>query len=329
VPISRIVWRALPPLLVVALALLYVVPYLALRYEIPGELLGALLPAFLLEAALYVLFCTEAFRSRVLSRRSGAQIAGLCLTTAPVSYLLYTVPLWLFSFESLAYLMVMAAVASFWHVFLPRSGVADLGYLLLMACPVLFKLFEPIYPDPAERVPMHILGLLMWYRIGIVAVLCIRRMEGIGFGLVPKAREWRIGLLHYMLFLPAGYVVAQQLQFIRPDFQFSPALIGRALLTFAGALLVLAAAEEFFFRGLLQQMLSRTARNRWLGLVLCSVIFGAAHLAFRDAFPNWRMALLATLAGLFYGHAYQRAGSVRAAMVTHALVVATWRVFLS
>jgi membrane protease YdiL (CAAX protease family) len=169
----------------------------------------------------------------------------------------------------------------------------------------------------------------MWYRIGIVAVLCIRRMEGIGFGLVPRAHEWRVGLVHYLLFLPAGYILAERLDFIRPDFQVSATLMGRALLTFAGALLVLAAAEEFFFRGLLQQMLTRVTRSRWFGLILCSVVFGAAHLAFQDKFPNWRMALLATCAGLFYGHAYQQAGSIRAAMVTHALVVATWRVFLS
>ena len=42
------------------------------------------------------------------------------------------------------------------------------------------------------------------------------------------------------------------------------------------------------------------------------------------------MALIAGIAGCFYGRAFQRAGSIRAGMVTHALVVTVWRtVFLS
>jgi uncharacterized protein len=45
-------------------------------------------------------------------------------------------------------------------------------------------------------------------------------------------------------------------------------------------------------------------------------------------FPNWKFVLLATCAGLFYGRAYIQARSIRAAMVTHALVVTVWKVFL-
>jgi hypothetical protein len=38
--------------------------------------------------------------------------------------------------------------------------------------------------------------------------------------------------------------------------------------------------------------------------------------------------VLATFAGLFYGRAFLQARSIRAAMVTHALVVTVWQVFL-
>jgi membrane protease YdiL (CAAX protease family) len=79
---------------------------------------------------------------------------------------------------------------------------------------------------------------------------------------------------------------------------------------------------------LLQQLLTRKLRKQTLGIVIASVVFGAAHLGFRE-FPNWRFALLAASAGWFYGRAYAQAGSIRAAMVTHALVVTTWRVFLA
>jgi len=56
------------------------------------------------------------------------------------------------------------------------------------------------------------------------------------------------------------------------------------------------------------------------------MIFGAAHLWFHQ-FPDWRQAVVATVLGLACGIAYIQTGSVRAPMVTHALVVATWRVF--
>jgi membrane protease YdiL (CAAX protease family) len=52
----------------------------------------------------------------------------------------------------------------------------------------------------------------------------------------------------------------------------------------------------------------------------------SVHLWFRT-FPNWRLAILAAVAGVFYGAAFNRTKSIRASMVTHALVVTTWRVF--
>ena len=40
----------------------------------------------------------------------------------------------------------------------------------------------------------------------------------------------------------------------------------------------LATAEEFFFRGLLQQVLTRISGSEWIGLLAASVIFGLAHV---------------------------------------------------
>jgi membrane protease YdiL (CAAX protease family) len=154
-------------------------------------------------------------------------------------------------------------------------------------------------------------------------------MEGIGFGFIPRAREWRVGVLNYLFFLPVGLALAVSLGFIRPALpvpDWRTAAV--AVVTFLVTMWVLAAAEEFFFRGLLQQMLTRGLGRPLLGILLASLIFGAAHLAYRD-FPNWRFALIACCAGLFYGRAYEQAKNIRAPMVTHALVVTTWRVFLS
>jgi membrane protease YdiL (CAAX protease family) len=79
--------------------------------------------------------------------------------------------------------------------------------------------------------------------------------------------------------------------------------------------------EEFLFRGLIQNLLSR-----WLGvplgLALASVVFGLSHL------PDPRYAVLATIAGVAYGWVYLRTEKVTASAVTHALVDTVWVILL-
>jgi len=64
------------------------------------------------------------------------------------------------------------------------------------------------------------------------------------------------------------------------------------------------------------------------GLIVASVLFGAAHLWFRG-FPNWKWLAIASVLGWFCGRARNQAGSIRAAMVTHALVITAWRAFFA
>lgn len=71
-------------------------------------------------------------------------------------------------------------------------------------------------------------------------------------------------------------------------------------------------AEELLFRGLLQPALIARL-GTWPGLLLTAALFGAAHLPFSPTF-----ALVATLAGLGYGIAFQRSGQLRCAMALHA-----------
>mgnify|MGYP003336495315 CR=1 FL=1 len=48
-----------------------------------------------------------------------------------------------------------------------------------------------------------------------------------------------------------------------------------------------------------------------------------------DPAPRRRFALLAAVAGVFYGMAFRTGKGIRAAMVTHALTVTTWKTFFS
>jgi hypothetical protein len=155
-------------------------------------------------------------------------------------------------------------------------------------------------------------------------------MSGINFGFLPSRKDWSIGIQQFLFFMPIAIVCGMLIGFAQPR-PASQEVWKLALLaagTFAGFLWVVGLSEEFFFRGMLQQMLARSMNSTIAGLLIASILFGLAHLPFRD-FPNWRFAILAGLAGVFYGLAYTRAGSIRAAMVTHALVVTTWRVFFA
>ena len=170
---------------------------------------------------------------------------------------------------------------------------------------------------------MDILGQVALIHVSVMAFLMVRRMEGTGFGFLPSRAEWGIGFRNFLLFLPVGIPLALALG----AFRFGNATPAwKVAATFVGILWVVALSEEFFFRGLLQQWMAKWTGSAPWALIATSVLFGMAHLGFRQ-FPNWRFALVAAVAGWFYGRAYQQARSIRAGMVTHALVVTTWRAF--
>ena len=142
----------------------------------------------------------------------------------------------------------------------------------------------------------------------------------------PDRAAWMTGLQYFALLLPVAGIVYWGLGLVR--FRPQPLNPVLALATFFGILWVVALSEEFFFRGLLQPWLGQWTGSARAGLVLASLLFGSAHLGFQHHFPNWRFATVAAIAGYFYGLAWQRARSVQASMVTHALTVTLWRVFL-
>jgi uncharacterized protein len=293
---------------------------------VPPDLALALLPAFLVELALYLFVCIGPTRERLDELRP-AVTAVLLSLAAPVSYLAYTVPTGNVSLLNVTVVVALATTASFWYLVSGRTMAADAGFLILLAAPVLVDAFDVLYPDLAPRIPMRTLGVIMWYRTALVAILVLRRMEGVGFGLIPRKREWVIGVRNFLWFMPFGLAAALGIGFVQfRDVRLEPRTFLLVAATFGGVLWVLALAEEFFFRGFIQQFLSRLLGSDTAGLLLASALFGVAHLGYRD-FPNWRFALLAAFAGLFYGRAYLQAQSIRAAMVTHALVVTIWKTF--
>ena len=289
---------------------------------------AAVLPAFLIELAFYILPGFAGVR-RSLSALPKTVLAVLLTGAAIVPYSLVTVPLGSFHVLSMLTVFAIAAVIAFWYILMKPRLAADLLFLAVVAALFLSHIFQILYPAPTHAVPLEILGRLMLVHTGVISVLCIRGLEA-GFGFVPSAREWRIGFLYTLCFLPVGALLGYLLHIARwhPVVAWSWKLPLLILGRFLGVLWVVALAEEFFVRGFLQQVLSKILKSVTVGVVITSLLFGALHLPF-GGFPNWRFATLAAVAGLFYGTAFAQSRTIRVPMVMHALVVTVWQLFFN
>ena len=283
-----------------------------------------LIAAFLLEYLFYLVPGFETVRQRLRARLTQTQLAFAMAVAAAAPYLVYSIPTGQFRWTAFAQLAVIVSVVSFWYVALRPSRVTDVLFLALLAAIVLSRCFGHIYTVPSQ-VRTDILGNLMLIRTSALALLEFRRVTGVQFGFLPSQKEWIAGVRFFFYLLPIGFPLALWLGVAHLN--FTGFLFGKTLAIFFGALWVVALSEEFFFRGLLQQWLADWTGKRHLALALASLLFGALHLPFR-LFPNWRMAAVAAVCGWFYGMAYQQTSSIRASMVTHALVVTVWRTML-
>lgn len=289
--------------------------------------MAAALPAFLLEVTLYLATMFESSRdvfARINSRRSQAVLLWI---SGLLPYLAFSFAAGTFARNAFYLLAALTAVFSFWHAVLPRRFAYDAGFLVIAAAPILMRVFPRIYiaPDPHAR--MDVLGHLAWIRIGALGLLILREWKPGAFGLWPQMSEWRSGLIWFSVFvLPIA-----ALALASGDVHFEPLrgrwwqIAGVVTGTFFGALWVVALAEELFFRGVIERAFLNVFWSPTVAILLSSLLFGAAHLWFRE-FPNWRRACAAALLGVPCGIAYWRSGGVRAPMVTHAMVVTTWRV---
>ena len=180
---------------------------------------------------------------------------------------------------------------------------------------LLYHIFP--YPPPLE----HTLSILMALSTAVAAYVLLRRLDGAGY-----AVEWRAGfgaafLINFAGFAAIAIPLGMKLHFIA----FSPSLARVRSLPVAavGILFFTAWPEELLFRGILQNCLTRSFNNKCAPLVVASVIFGFSHILHAPA-PNWKYVLLATIAGIFYGRAYMKTGSIFPGALVHALVDLAW-----
>lgn len=300
--------------LLIAAAFVY-----ARRYEVAASIAIPVVLAILIEFILYLATGFEEIRERFSP--------PLILATAVIPYLVYAIPTGQFHLLPFGILVALVAGVAYWYVVLPAVWWADLLFVVYVPAILLSKVLKDvIYILPVRHVPAHVvLGHAMLIHTAAMAILNVRKFPGIGYGFIPTKQEMWIGLRNFLFFIPFGAVIGLSLHIFKYRGQ-SPWLTP---VLFIGYFWMVALSEELAFRGVLLQTLTRVLGNRHVALILASVAFGFVHIWFPGGFPNWRMMILASVAGWFYGKSFEQGGGIRASMITHALTVTVWLVWLA
>ncbi|QJT20570.1 CPBP family intramembrane metalloprotease [Aeromonas media] len=236
-------------------------------------------------------------------QRSGLILLGVALLTA----------LWLERLSPVAALVSLAGLLLAWRtpgLSQPWRGVA-LTLLLLWAMALTLhlvpgfdnlKVLDRVQAGPAS-VPFTLFLNLDKPLIFFGLLLAWPALLGPG-----GTMRWRpLALL--ILPLAALLITAWQLGALKPD-------VGLPhwwwLFAFNN-LVFTCVAEEALFRGLIQQGVASRSKP-WLGLLVASLLFGAAHLA-----GGPLLVLFAALAGACYGLAFQLSGRLSVAILLHFL----------
>lgn len=150
----------------------------------------------------------------------------------------------------------------------------------------------------------------------------LRDLPGLGYRLTPRWSDIGTALaVTAVVAIPIGLTT----NLLTLPSTTAPRLTTIAL-EFIALCLTVAIPEELFFRGILQCGLDKHLRNPRLALLLASLLFGLMHWDNADALVERLTYVgLATVAGLFYGWAYERSGGLLAPILSHTLVDVIWR----
>jgi len=293
--------------------------------------LAALLECLALMLGVFVAFTYTAFVHRLRNwALQSLAIALLMPFALLVPYLVLALSTATFSFVALAKLLAYIAVPVL--LLLPDrvhgkegAGWRDFLAMLSLGLPVSTGWLAGIWVWPED---IYVFRPILCVCVGAYAFLVIRNLKDAGYRLIPKKSDITEGSLNFLAFAILAIPLGLALHFLHPHARHA-SLFGFAA-DFVGIYLSVAIPEEFLFRAILQNFLVKTfkgPRRAQYGLVLASIIFGLSHLHHAPV-PNWRYAMLATLAGLFYGNVYRIRNRTSASAFTHAMVDTVWHSWL-
>jgi hypothetical protein len=273
--------------------------------------------------AVQLAFAAENLGER-LARRTGSHVGVLIATIPFFAYLIYLATTGNFSWRRTA----VAAAYTLTPVLLAISAGTtkpgawqDYAAMLAIFLPLKLRLPTVLWPLGGPTVS-YVATMLLAVSVALATFLFVRQFDGVGYNIVWGRDAMFAVLLHFgllaIIVIPLGTV----LHFIR----FDPSQAHwRSLPSDAISIFLLTAwPEELLFRGLLQNSLVRTLSSENGGWFAASMMFGLAHIANNGAFPNWRYAILAAIAGMFYGRCWRKTNSIFTSAIVHALVDTTW-----
>ena len=294
-----------------------------------GPAFAATLTAFALLFLLMLLFAARGVET-TLAARFGASAGHLLGAALFLVYLIYALGTNSFTFgraaTAAALIFIPLAIAASaerkpagtWQDFVVVAGI----WVAVKPLPNRwgFSMSHWLWPFPIARLA-YIMTILLCVGVALAAFVLLRHIDGIGYS-IGWARNWGFFVLaSFFAFACIAIPLGTGMRFIQFEPQWGE--LKSLLLTGLGILFFTAWPEEFLFRGLLQNLLSRASKSDIAGWWTASVLFGFSHIT-NLGFPNWRYVVLASIAGIFYGWTWRRTGSIFASALVHAAVDTTW-----
>ncbi len=323
--LSLVRWKSFLPIVIFAL-LLGAFWGEVQRRDLQSQVGGHVFSAFLCFA---ILFAGEWFFGfglgdlvrRMLSGESGrARVLRIILPALfVVPYLVFAIPRGALDVRYVAGMALLPVACAALLEFSSRTHRLlwqDLVVLLALAVTLEVRLFSGAWPYNG----LGSLPKLYLADVALYLYLVVRRIEGIGYSLVPTWNTLVTGLREWAFFLPIALGLGFALHFI----SFIPRhpSIGHVVLALVVVFFLTAVPEEIFFRGILQNLLEGRYGQR-AALIIASILFGLSHFHKGAAF-NWRYVILAAIAGVFYGRAWRSRRRLLGSATTHTLVDVVW-----
>jgi uncharacterized protein len=287
-----------------------------------------IIPALLLCVILALLSpaLQEILRRYVRASRSRVFAAPLALSA------MFCVLLWSYGVRSAApvALIVAYTFAPTLLIYAQRAKpvrAADFGAILMLWLPLEFA-------AGAHLIPKSLQGFFHTVAYGIAILLALwlflifRDLPGMKFNLPLRRQDWTAPLVGYAIVAPILIPIGLWLSFIQPFHIPARFTAGLVPSTFLVILAATAFPEEILFRALIQNSIMQKLGFTNRSLLLAAVIFGCAHLNNGPGpLPNWRYAIMATIAGFAYGKVFQKSSSVFSSAILHALINTSKHVF--
>lgn len=312
-------WAASVAYAVILVGFWFAARHFAMEVRIGGHLPSSFVAFALLLAPYWFFgFGLAPALAGILASRRLARVLTPGLLVAP--YLIFSIPRGELRVYYVAILFAvpvgLAGLFEFAPPNTPKLCWQDVLALAVIGVPVEFHLLAGSFPHAG----LSALPKFLLMDAALYAFLVVRRLGGVGYDFRPRLRDLATGLREWSVFALIAIPLGMLLGFIAfrswlPPFTSAASAV---LITF----FFVAIPEEFFFRGLLQNMLEARLAGR-KALIVASIIFGLSH--FNKPLPfNWRYVILATIAGIFYGRAWRDRRRLLSSATTHTAVDVVW-----